>query len=288
MKKLVSVLFLVLVISLFGCAESSKEPIVLIKTKFGNMKVRLYNDTPAHRDNFLKLVDEGLIDSTLFHRVIKDFMIQGGDTDSKNAKKGAALGNGGPGYTLPAEINYPKYYHKKGALSAARQGDRVNPEKRSSGSQFYIVQGKTIDDAEITKMENQGREGQRREIFNDLLNQYNDSLDVLQSQNKQQEFRQLQQFIMNEVNVVYEAQTPFEIPENIKETYKTVGGTPFLDQNYTVFGEVIETKNLFEKIQSLFGKRFGLEVLDVIAAQETDGRDRPLEDIRMRVKVLKR
>lgn len=288
MKKLLSILLFITAVSLVGCAEKGNEPIVLIETKFGNMKVRLFNDTPAHRDNFLKLVDEGTIDSTLFHRVIDGFMIQGGDPDSKNAEPGAPLGKGGPSYTLPAEIDYPKYYHKKGSLSAARQGDRVNPEKRSSGSQFYIVQGEVIEDDELVKIENQGKDQQRRKIFNELLTQYNDSLDALQRENKQAEVMQLQQKVMAEVNVIYEQQTPFAIPEAIKETYKTIGGTPFLDDSYTVFGEVVESKNLIEKVQSLFGKKFGLEVLDIIAAQECDGRDRPLEDIEMHVKVLKR
>ncbi|WP_282036161.1 peptidylprolyl isomerase [Saccharicrinis aurantiacus] len=288
MKKLLSILLLISAISLVGCAEKGNEPIVLIKTKFGNMKVRLFNGTPAHRDNFLKLVDEGIIDSTLFHRVIDGFMIQGGDPDSKNAKQGAPLGKGGPGYTIPAEIDYPKHFHKKGALSAARQGDRVNPEKRSSGSQFYIVQGEIIEDDELVQIENRGKDQQRRKIFNELLEQYNDSLDALQRANKQAEVMQLQQKIMAEVNVIYEQQTPYEMPSEVKEAYKTIGGTPRLDDSYTVFGQLIEDKTLFEKVQSLFGKKFGFEVLDAIAAQECDGRDRPIEDIQMRVKVLKR
>lgn len=288
MKKLLSILLFVTAISLVGCAEKGNEPIVLIKTKFGNIKVRLFNDTPAHRDNFLKLVDEGTIDSTLFHRVINGFMIQGGDPDSKNAEPGARLGNGGPNYTLPAEIDYPNHYHKKGALAAAREGDRVNPEKRSASTQFYIVQGEIIEDSELVKIENKGKDNQRRKIFNELLAQYNDSLDALQRANKETEVMQLQQKIMAEVNVIYEQQTPFAMPEEVKEAYRTIGGTPFLDKNYTVFGEVVESKNLIEKVQSWFGKKFGLEVLDIIASQECDGRDRPLEDIRMRVKVLKR
>ena len=259
----------------------------MIKTTHGNIKIKLYNETPAHRDNFIKLAKEGYLDSTLFHRVIKDFMIQGGDPDSKYAEPGQSLGEGGPGYTLPAEFSYPQIFHKKGALAAARQGDRTNPEKRSSGSQFYIVQGKVFDDNDLTKIENQTREGKRRSVFNQLLMEYNDSLNMLQQKGDQSEIVALQNFIMSEVNRKYGEEPEFTIPDNIKEVYKTIGGTPHLDGNYTVFGEVIEDKNLFEKIGVLFGKRYGLEVIDLIAEEETDGRDRPLKDVVMQVEVIK-
>ena len=134
-------------------SKSQKETTVLIETSLGNIRVKLYDDTPAHRDNFIKLVEEGYYDGTLFHRVINEFMIQGGDGTSKNAPAGKRLGTGDPGYTIPAEIVYPKYFHKRGALAAARQGDQVNPEKASSGSQFYIVTGKFFTEMELDKME---------------------------------------------------------------------------------------------------------------------------------------
>lgn len=191
---------------------------VLIKTSVGNITIMLYNETPKHRDNFIKLAEEGYLDSTLFHRVIKNFMIQGGDPDSRNAAKGQMLGMGGPPYTIPAEFN-PKFYHKKGALAAARNGDQVNPTKASSGSQFYIVQGKKYTDAELLALEKQ---------------------------------------------------TGRKFSEAQKTAYKTVGGTPFLDMNYTVFGKVTE----------------GLSVIDKIAAMATDGNDRPLSDIKMSVTIL--
>lgn len=139
---------------------------VRIKTSEGNILVRLYDDTPRHRDNFLKLAREGYYDGTLFHRVIKDFMIQGGDPDSRNAPAGKMLGTDGPDYTLPAEIAYPQRYHKRGALSAARLGDEVNPERESSGSQFYIVWGKTFKSAELKQMERQMAMQQEQEVFN--------------------------------------------------------------------------------------------------------------------------
>jgi cyclophilin family peptidyl-prolyl cis-trans isomerase len=155
MKKLIFVLAaIVIIITTFSFTEKKckKEEKVLISTSFGDIKVKLYNETPKHRDNFIKLVNEGYLNGTLFHRVIKNFMIQGGDPDSKTAKPGQMLGNGGPSYTIPAEI-VAKFIHKKGVLAAAREGDNVNPNKESSGSQFYIVQGRKYDDATLDAIE---------------------------------------------------------------------------------------------------------------------------------------
>ncbi len=269
-----------------SCAQQSDEPVVLIQTRLGDIKVRLYNDTPFHRDNFLKLVKEGTIDSTLFHRVIKDFMIQGGDPDSKYAKAGGALGEGGPGYTLPAEIKFPEHFHKRGALAAAREADKVNPEKRSSGSQFYIVQGEIMSDNDLIQIENKMRETKKRQIFNDLLIGYNDSLNLLQQHGKEDDLMLMQQKIMALVNKKYSKNPEFSFPDSIKDIYKTVGGTPFLDGNYTVFGEVVQSKTLWEKIMSIFGKKYGMDVVDAIANEVTDGRNRPLKDIRMHVEIL--
>ncbi len=165
MKKIISISILLLIVGITSVGAQSKktknpeaksinekETFVLIKTSLGDLKIKLYNETPLHRDNFIKLVKEGYLNQTLFHRVIKGFMIQGGDPDSKTATKGQMLGNGGPDYTIPAEFVASKF-HKKGALSAARTGDNVNPEKASSGSQFYVVQGKTYTDSELTQYE---------------------------------------------------------------------------------------------------------------------------------------
>jgi len=195
-----------------------KQTMVLISTNYGNMKAVLYNETPQHRDNFIKLAKEGYFDGTLFHRVINEFMIQGGDPDSKTAKKGQQLGQGGPSYTIPAEFNQ-NLIHKKGALAAARMGDQMNPKKASSGSQFYITHGKTYSDAELSNFES--RMGK---TFNPLQ----------------------------------------------KETYKTIGGVPFLDYDYTVFGEVVE----------------GLDVIDKIAKAQKDRFDRPVEDIKMTISII--
>lgn len=198
--------------------KQEKQNMILISTNHGDMKAVLYNETPQHRDNFIKLVKEGYFNGTLFHRVINEFMIQGGDPDSKTAKKGQQLGQGGPNYTIPAEFNQA-LIHKKGALAAARMGDQMNPQKASSGSQFYITQGKVYSEAELNNFEM--RMGKK---FNDLQ----------------------------------------------KKTYTSLGGVPFLDYDYTVFGEVVE----------------GLEVIDKIAKVQKDRSDRPFEDIKMTISII--
>lgn len=205
--------------------KDRKRDVELITTE-GNIILRLYDSTPLHRDNFLRLVKSGYYDSVLFHRVIKNFMIQSGDPNSKHAQPGQPLGNGGPDYTIPAEF-HPSLFHKKGVLAAARQGDNVNPEKRSSASQFYIVQGRTFTDKEL------------------------DSVEIVRLHG-------------------------YKIPSAHREVYKTIGGTPQLDQNYTVFGEVVS----------------GLDAVDQIASTPTSkgqDRDRPLKDIRiLKAKLVKR
>ena len=203
---------------IMSCGDSnSNVSYVTIETDFGTMKAELYNSTPKHRDNFLKLVKEGFYDDLLFHRIIRGFMIQGGDPLSKDAAPGARLGTGGPGYLIDAEIGAP---HFKGTLAAARTGGPSNPDKKSSGSQFYIVHGNTQSDAALDQMESQ------KGI------QYNDSQ---------------------------------------REKYKAAGGTPMLDQDYTVFGELVS----------------GLDVLDKIASVQKDASDRPLEDVKMKIKLSK-
>ena len=195
------------------------ECLILIETKFGDMKIRLYDETPVHRDNFIKLAEEGFYDSTLFHRVMDGFMIQGGDPESKDAAPGIALGMGGPDYTIPAEFN-PELLHYKGVLATARQADVFNPEKESNGSQFYIVHGGQVTDAMLTR---------------------------------------------------YQQRKGIKYTKEQRSKYKKLGGTPQLDMEYTVFGEVVE----------------GLEVIDKIAAAKVDKRNRPFEDIKMTVKAVK-
>jgi len=270
MKYLMLLLFSVFLV-FQGCKHEPKEQVVVIKTEFGDMKIRLYNETPRHRDNFIRLTKEGFYNNLLFHRVINEFMIQGGDPDSKNAKPGEQLGNGGPGYELPAEIHFPQLYHKKGVIAAAREGDRVNPEKKSSGSQFYIVQGKTFTDEQLNMIEDRINGMKKKQVYYSLMSAHKDSLITLQKEGKFDEYTALQQRIKSEADQKIKALTKYTIPENIREVYKTVGGTPHLDTNYTVFGEVIE----------------GLNVIDSIAAVETGANNRPVKDIKMTVEIVK-
>ena len=212
MKKL---FWLLPLLFIFSFTPKQKYHIVQIHTEYGDMKVKLFNETPQHRDNFLKLVNEGFYDSLLFHRVIPKFMLQGGDPESKHAAAGAMLGDGDVGYKIPAEI-LPALFHQRGVLAAARDD---NPEKASSGCQFYLVQGQTFTDAQM----------------NDMEKKWN-----------------------------------IKISPEHRAIYKTVGGTPWLDGNYTVYGEVID----------------GLDVIDAIAKVKCDANNRPLADVRMSMKEL--
>ncbi len=249
---------------------------VKISTDYGDIIIGLYDETPKHRDNFLKLVDEGFYDSLLFHRVIKSFMIQGGDPESKNAAADAPLGNGGPGYTIPAEI-VPGLFHKKGALAAARQGDQMNPLRASSGSQFYIVQGSVLDSATMEMMTErmvQDRKGQiAREMMMDSTHkELFSKLQEFGSKGMREEYNKLvQEKLIPLVENAYAKEEPIKFSEKQYETYTTLGGTPHLDNAYTVFGEVIE----------------GLNVVDSIAATTTGAQDRPKKDLRMFMKRIK-
>ena len=236
----------------------------------GDILVRLYDETPLHRDNFLKLAGEGFFDGTLFHRVIKDFMIQGGDPDSKGAPAGKSLGTGGPGYTIPAEINAKELFHKRGALSAARLGDEVNPTKESSGSQFYIVWGKTYKSAELKQMERQMEMQQEQSIFGALAAEHREEIMTLRRNRDRDGLMALQEKLGNLAIEKSRAMgRPSFTPEQ-SEAYTTVGGTPFLDGQYTVFGEVEE----------------GLDVVEAIQKVETGAGDRPKTDVVMNVTVI--
>lgn len=242
---------------------------VLIKTPLGDITVRLYDETPLHRDNFLKLAREGYYDGTLFHRVIKNFMVQGGDPDSRGASPTAHLGAGGPDYTIPAEFN-KSLIHKKGALAAARQGDEVNPEKRSSGSQFYIVTGEIYSAGKLTQLERQMAQQQLQNIFNGLVVENRSRIIELRKNRDNAGLMALQEDLQKKTYALAKEQgEPKYTPEQ-REVYTSIGGTPFLDQNYTVFGEVEE----------------GLDVVEKIQLVRTQPGDRPVEDITMQVSVL--
>jgi cyclophilin family peptidyl-prolyl cis-trans isomerase len=280
--KIKHLFYVVVLLAVVSCGSTGKQgkkektSYVLVETSFGEMKIKLYNETPLHRDNFVKLVKEGFYDSLLFHRVIKDFMIQGGDPDSKGAPAGERLGNGGPGYQINAEF-HPALIHKKGVLAAAREGDQVNPEKKSSGSQFYIVQGKAFDDKALDQMEEKINFGTKGKIMRDYItNPANvadkNKLDSLRMARNQQEFNAFIKALELKMQPEFDKAGVFKYTEEQRNAYKTVGGTPHLDQNYTVFGEVIE----------------GLNVIDSIAKVNKDNFDRPLEDVIMKMKVVKK
>lgn len=243
--------------------------IVKISTPKGDIRVRLYDETPQHRDNFVKLVNEGFYNGTLFHRVIKDFMIQGGDPDSIGAPAGKMLGTGGPGYNVPAEIVYPQLFHKRGALAAARQSDEVNPERESSGSQFYLVYGKVYTPQELKQMEKQMSMQQEQSIFNKLVQQNRAQILELRKARNQAGLQELQDQLITETKKqMKELPAPKFTPEQ-QEAYTTIGGTPFLDNQYTVFGEV----------------ESGMEVVAEIQQCATLSADRPKEDISMTMTI---
>ncbi len=243
-------------------ATDTTDAIVDIKTTMGDIRVRLYGDTPKHRDNFLKLGNENFYDSTLFHRVIDQFMIQAGDPDSKNVPADKMLGAGGPGYTIEAEFVYPKHFHKRGALAAARQGDQVNPMKNSSGSQFYIVTGRIFDENDIQKMEENLQNERKQTILNNLVIQNQDTIILLQSNYDQEGLQALVNKLIAQTEEEV-AKSPAKFTNEQKQAYMTVGGAPSLDGDYTVFGEVIS----------------GMDVVEKIEKTPTDPMARPTEDV---------
>lgn len=242
---------------------------VKISTSYGDIVVRLYDETPLHRDNFIKLASEGTLNGTLFHRVIKDFMIQGGDPQSKGAAKGQMLGSGDVGYTIPAEFN-PALYHKRGALSAARQADQVNPEKRSSGCQFYIVWGQKYSAGQMGQMEKQMMMQAQQSVFNTLAMEHRSEIMDMRRNRDAAGLQALQDKLVAEMEAIVKEQGLGKMSPEQKAIYTEVGGTPFLDGQYTVFGEVEE----------------GLEIVGKIQEVSTDGNDRPKEDIAMTVTLL--
>ena len=235
---------------------------VLIQTTEGDITVRLYDQTPQHRDNFLKLAAEGYYDGTLFHRVIRDFMIQGGDPDSIGAPAGKSLGVGGPDYTIEAEI-LPELFHKRGALCAARQGDEVNPTKRSSGSQFYIVWGKKYSEGELRQMDKQLQMQQEQSVFNSLVAKNRDLILKLRRERDRDGLSALQDELLAETHAVCASMPKPQLGAEQKQAYSTIGGTPFLDGQYTVFGEVEEGLDVVGKIQEVATGRGDRPVADV-------------------------
>ena len=244
--------------------SSENQTIVKFETNVGDFTVALYNETPKHKENFIKLVKEGMYDSTLFHRVIKQFMVQAGDPKSKNASDTATLGAGDVGYTIPAEFNN-ELFHKKGALAAARQGDEVNPEKASSGCQFYIVTGRKFTEPKLLDMENQINEQREENIFNSLAQKHMKEIYKMRKAGDNEGLLELQDTLESQASAMAMEEEPFKFTKKQIDAYTTIGGTPHLDGAYTVFGEVIEGMDTIEKIEN----------------SKTGRADRPTNDIRI-------
>lgn len=225
---------------------------VLMHTSMGDIQLKLYNETPKHRDNFIQLVKDGTYNGLLFHRVIKDFMIQGGDVTSKDAPMNKSLGAGDLGYTVPAEFNYPKYFHKKGALCAARIGDEVNPERASSASQFYIVTGKKYSEAELNQMEKQLENRLKQSIFARLQTENKPKIMEYYRSGNKEELAILRDTLIGKTELEAEKRKDeTKLPKELREIYKTEGGVPFLDNQYTVYGEVVKGIEVVEAIQNV-------------------------------------
>lgn len=274
MQKFISLLIILVFVAAPLASQTLSKETILIQTSQGNIQIKLYEETPLHKTNFLKLLKVGFFDSLLFHRVINNFMIQGGDQLSKNAKPGDSLGHGDIGYTIPAEIN-TKLIHKKGALCAARESDDINPNFESSASQFYIVMGKKRSIEDLTKYEerinktrynNCSREFILSSEGKYLKSEYN----RLKLESKEDSALIVNAQIESLINKEYRKKPEYKFNTQQISAYTGIGGTPHLDNTYTVFGEVIQ----------------GLDVIDKIAAAKTDKRDRPLEDIRMKVSLI--
>jgi cyclophilin family peptidyl-prolyl cis-trans isomerase len=261
--------FLLCLLSLISCKSPSgnENSMVLVKTSLGDMKIKLYDSTPVHRDNFIHLVNSHFYDGISFHRIIKNFMIQAGDPETKSGSS-KNLPDSLKTYTIPAEFNN-LYFHKKGALAAARQGDDVNPHKRSSGTQFYIVQGVKLSDDELNQLEQRINSIMKQGKFNTFIKATTDSVRMTGKEATDAEIQQIASIKMFQFLSSYK---DFRLSEEERNIYKTLGGTPRLDGSYTVFGEVIE----------------GLDIIDKIAEVPTDTNDKPLNDIKiLKIKIVK-
>ena len=242
----------------------SNYPTIVIETNYGTMKAMLYDDTPNHSKHFLKLVNDGYFDGTLFHRVLKEFMIQGGAQDSKNAPAGAQIGGGRTDMDIMPEF-HDHHFHKKGALAAPRRGDDENPQKKSDASQFFVVHGKVLTQGRIDTLERAVNVPIKNKIIKEHYSPYREQLDELKKSDPSA-FNSLLDSVLNVVDSLYEiAPDKFTFQEDRREAYTTIGGSRHLDGEYTVFGEVFE----------------GLDVIDKIAHLEVDVNERPYEDAKI-------
>ena len=244
--------------------DMEKRTQVKIETTMGDIVVELYNETPKHRDNFIKLAKEGVYDSTLFHRVIRQFMIQAGDPESKTANDTAMLGGGDVGYTIPAEF-VPKFFHKKGALAAARMGDDVNPNRESSGCQFYIVTGRKFRESQLLDMAGQKNNARLDTLFNQLARKHMKEIYKLRKTGDDAALMELQDSLEAQAYALYKEEEPFMFTPEQLAAYSTIGGAPHLDGAYTVFGQVVS----------------GMDTVEKIEGTKTGKADRPVENVRI-------
>ena len=272
MKK--SLYILLILLSITMCSNKAKEPVVLLQTSYGNIKIKLYNETPIHRDNFLKLAEEGFYKDLTFHRVIKDFMIQGGDPKTRNIADGDTIPEDKTmGDTIPAEIKFPLYFNKRGALAAARWGDAENPTKASDASQFYIVTGELTFDNKLNDLEKTRFERLKQSIYNRLQSDNMDAIKALYKEGNRAAITELKSKMLAEAEEQANARKAETIyTDEQREYYKTRGGAAHLDNEYTVFGEVIE----------------GMDVVDKIQSVKTNEKDKPLSTILMNIIVLEK
>ena len=261
----------VITVLLAACGAGSKKSTdmekrtqVKIETTMGDIVVELYNETPKHRDNFIKLAKEGVYDSTLFHRVIRQFMIQAGDPESKTANDTAMLGGGDVGYTIPAEF-VPKFFHKKGALAAARMGDDVNPNRESSGCQFYIVTGRKFRESQLLDMAGQKNNARLDTLFNQLARKHMKEIYKLRKAGDDAALMELQDSLEAQAYALYKEEEPFMFTPEQLAAYSTIGGAPHLDGAYTVFGQVVS----------------GMDTVEKIEGTKTGKADRPVENVRI-------
>lgn len=268
-SKFIVLAVLAIVLPLILCAFKQDSmvndmTVVRLETTLGNIDIKLYNETPGHKENFINNVKDGAYDGVLFHRVINEFMVQTGDPASKTATKGQMLGSSDHGEEIPAEFVYPKLFHKRGAIAAARTGDNVNPEKKSSGSQFYIVTGKKYNEQELIQMEKSIQNRQKQSVFQDLCSENRDEIIRLRKERNSAGLSELQDKLIKQTEDTVKSNLFHFTPEQ-KTEYTVNGGTPFLDGSYTVYGEVVS----------------GMEVVDSLQAVKTDSNDRPLEDVKI-------
>lgn len=264
-KSFIPLLLTLIVMADCSSAKKNTDTLIRLETNYGNITLRLYPETKQHRTNFIKLIKSGFYNGLLFHRVIRDFMIQAGDPKSKNAHEGTLLGNGDVGYTIPAEFIYPKYFHKRGSLAAAREADNLNPQKASSGCQFYIVVGQVFTNDQLDELEQSLKEKIETSMFQQIATAKKNEIMQLNKEHNKLKIDELRDSIVKAIAENLARHPQYKYTEEQRKAYSTIGGSPHLDGDYTVFGEVTD----------------GMDVVEKISKLETDANDRPVKDARI-------